>query len=65
MVQLSYPYMTNGKTIALSRWTFIGKVMSLLLNTLTPFRHPEYTPPGTKEPLPLGMLSFRGRIGAS
>ena len=65
MVQLSYPYMTNGKTIALSRWTFIGKVMSLLLNTLTPFRHPEHTPPGTKEPLPLGMLSFRGRIGAS
>ena len=31
-VQLSHPYMTNGKTIALSRWTFVGKVMSLLLN---------------------------------
>ena len=30
--QLSHPYMTTGKTIALSRWTFIGKVMSLLLN---------------------------------
>ena len=30
IVQLSYPYMTTGKTIALSRWTFVGKVMSLL-----------------------------------
>ena len=34
MVQLSHPYMTTGKTIALSRWTFVGKVMSLLFNTL-------------------------------
>ena len=34
-VQLSYPYMTTGKTIALTRWTFGGKVMSLLLNTLS------------------------------
>uniref|UniRef100_A0AC11EH67 Uncharacterized protein n=1 Tax=Ovis aries TaxID=9940 RepID=A0AC11EH67_SHEEP len=31
-VQLSCPYMTTGKTIALTRWTFVGKVMSLLLN---------------------------------
>ena len=31
-VQLSYPYMTNGKTIALTRRTFVGKVMSLLFN---------------------------------
>ena len=31
-VQPSYPYMTTGKTIALTRWTFVGKVMSLLLN---------------------------------
>ena len=31
IVQLSHPYMTTGKTIALTRWTFIGKVMSLLL----------------------------------
>ena len=30
IVQLSYPYMTTGKTIALTRWTFVGKVMSLL-----------------------------------
>ena len=33
-VQLSHPYMTTGKTIALTRWTFIGKVMSLLFNML-------------------------------
>ena len=32
MVQLSHPYMTTGKTIALTRWTFIGKVMSLFFN---------------------------------
>ena len=30
-IQLSHPYMTTGKTIALTRWTFVGKVMSLLL----------------------------------
>ena len=35
MVQLSYPYMTTGKTIALTRWTFVGKVMSLLFNMLS------------------------------
>ena len=33
IVQLLHPYMTTGKTIALTRWTFVGKVMSLLLNT--------------------------------
>ena len=33
-VQLSHPYMTTGKTIALTRWTFVGKIMSLLLNIL-------------------------------
>ena len=35
MVQLSHPYMTTGKTIALTRWTYVGKVMSLLFNTLS------------------------------
>ena len=35
MVQLSYPYMTTGKTIALTRRTFVGKVMSLLFNMLS------------------------------
>ena len=34
-VQLSHPYMTTGKTIALARWTFIGKIMSLLFNMLS------------------------------
>ena len=33
MVQLSHPYMTTEKTIALTKWTFVGKVMSLLFNT--------------------------------
>ena len=37
MVQLSHPYMTTGKTIALTRWTSAGKVMSLLFNTLSRF----------------------------
>ena len=35
IVQLSHPYMTTGKIIALTRWTFVGKVMSLLLNMLS------------------------------
>ena len=34
-VQLSHPYMTTGKTIALTRWTFVGKVTSLLFNMLS------------------------------
>ena len=34
-VQLSHPYMTTGKTIALTRWTFVGKAMSLLFNMLS------------------------------
>ena len=37
MVQLSHPYMTTGKSIALTRWTFVGKVMSLLLSMLSRF----------------------------
>ena len=37
IVQLSHPYMTTGKTIALTRWIFVGKVMSLLLNMLSRF----------------------------
>ena len=35
IVQLSHPYMTTGKTIALTRWTFIGKVLSLLFKMLS------------------------------
>ena len=37
MVQLSYPYVTTGKTTALTTWTFVGKVMSLLFNMLSRF----------------------------
>ena len=35
IVQLSHPYMTTGKTVALTRWTFFGKVMSLLFSMLS------------------------------
>ena len=35
IVQLSHPYMTTGKTVALTTWTFVGKVMSLLFNMLS------------------------------
>ena len=35
MVQLSHPFMTTGRTIALTRWTFVGNVMSLLFNMLS------------------------------
>ena len=35
IVQLSHPYMTTGKTMTLNRWTFVGKVMSLLFNMLS------------------------------
>ena len=35
IIQLPHPYMTTGKTIAFTRWTFVGKVMSLLLNMLS------------------------------
>ena len=35
IVQLSHPYMTTGETIALTRWTFVGKVMSLFFNMLS------------------------------
>ena len=37
IVQLSHPYMTTGKTIALTIWTFVGKVMSLIFNMLFRF----------------------------
>ena len=37
MIQLSHPYMATGKTIALTAWTFVGKVMSLLFNTQSRF----------------------------
>ena len=37
VAQNSHPYMTTGKTIALTRWTFVGKIMSLLFNKLSRF----------------------------
>ena len=37
MVQISHPYMMTGKTIALTRWTFVGIVLSMLLNALSRF----------------------------
>ena len=37
IVQLSHPYMTTGKTIALTKWNFVGKVMSLFFNILSRF----------------------------
>ena len=49
MVQLSYPHMTTGKTIALTIWTFIGKVISLLFNT--PLRLVIVFLPKSKSPL--------------
>ena len=49
MVQLSHPYMTTRKTIALTRLTFVGKVMSLLFNTL--FRFVIDFLPRSKHPL--------------
>ena len=39
IVQFSHPYMTTGKTIAWTRWTFVGKVMSLLFNMLSLVGH--------------------------
>ena len=43
MVQLSHQYMTTGKTIAVTRWTFVGKVMSLLFNMLEIIYQPTKT----------------------
>ena len=37
MVQLSHPYITTGKTIALTKWNFVGKIMSLLFHMLSRF----------------------------
>ena len=53
MVQLSHPYMTTGKTIALTRWTFVIKVMSLLFNML--FRFATVCFPRSKYLLILGL----------
>ena len=49
MVQLSHPHMTTGKTIALTRWTFVGKVMSLLFNKLRGLKQ-TLCAPGPRDP---------------
>ena len=54
-VQISHPYMTTGKTIALTRWTFVGKVMSLLLN-MYPALYNHILPPSSHFPQILGAL---------
>ena len=55
MVQLSHPYMTTGKIIALTRWTFVGRVMSLLFNML--FRLVIAFLPRSKHLLIIGLQS--------
>ena len=57
IVQLSYPYMTTGKTIALTRWTFIGKVMSLLFNMLSRLVI-TFLPRNTQDWSPLGWSDW-------
>ena len=60
-VQLLHPYMTTGKTIALTRWTFVGKVMSLLFNIL--FRKRQWHP--TPVLLPRKSHGWRSLVGGS
>ena len=60
-VQLSHPYVTTGKTIALTRWTFVGKVMSLLFNIL--FRKRQWHP--TPVLLPRKSHWWRSLVGGS
>ena len=59
LVQLSHPCMTTGKTIALTRWTFVGKVMSLLFNVLSRQWHP------TSVLLPRKSHGRRSLVGCS
>ena len=62
IVQLSHPYMTIGKTIALNRWTFVGKVMSLLFNTVSicPWNSPGQNTGAGSHSLLQGNLSNPG-----
>ena len=72
IVQLSYPYMTTGKTIALTGQTFVSKVMSLLFNTLSRFVMEKamaphssvlaWRIPGTEEPSGLPSMGSH-RVG--
>ena len=69
IVQLSHPYMTTGKNTALTRWTFVGKIMSLLFNTLSRFIMLKRLPAmwetwvrslGQEDPLEKGMATHSG-----
>ena len=55
IVQLSHPYMTTGKTIALTRWTFVGKVTSLLFNMLSQFSSVAHSCPTLWDPMNRSM----------
>ena len=61
MVQLSHPYMTNEKTVALTIWTFVGKVMSLLFNML--FRFVISFSPRNKSDSELGLKVIGSDMG--
>ena len=56
MVQLSHPYMATGKTIALTIWTFVGKVMSLIFNMQSRFVMEKETEIRTKQNKILKMI---------
>ena len=60
MVQLSHLYLTTGKTIALTRWTFVSKVMSLLFNTLSRFVIAFLPRAYLQTPSPVGPLPHSG-----
>ena len=66
MVQLSYPYMTTGKTIALTMWIFVGKGISLLFNMLSRFVRASLIAQLIKNPpaiqKTLGSISWVGKI---
>ena len=63
IIQLSHPYMTTGKTIALTRWTFVGKVMSLLFNMLSRFGHLMQRVDSLEKTLMLGGIGGRRKTG--
>ena len=62
IVQLSHPYMTTGKTIALTRWSFVGKLMSLLFNML--FRLVITFLPRSKHLLIMAVVTIYSDFGA-
>ena len=57
IVQLSHPYMTTGKTITLTRWTFVGKVMSLLFNMLSSWAI-TFLLRGSQLPYPISLFAL-------